>query len=287
MLVTILAVSGCAETSPSSPDRAAEVAVNFISSATTRTIVLEITGTGIQGRILQNISIDATGRGNTQIVIPTGAARRFLVTALDTFRMVTHKADTTLDVRAEGRTTLVLQLHPTFSKVGLTARNLPAGIAVYNGDGSANNIFRGTFCLATPLQSLTSTEIQNRGYWQNCKPFPSDTILMTTGESMSFQAYGTIPCIDGGAVYYCSTPHWLSHASSNPAILESNRGEGPTEDNYRYVSPTIGISAKKPGLADLVLVAGENSASPTATFPIVRKAGETAVRLHFKVQAPQ
>lgn len=120
------------------------VRVRLLSPTTVRSVIVQVTGTGITGEIAANITIDSLGQGTATLPVPAGGARRFRFTALDTFRIATHAADTTLDL-AGGTRALAVQLTPLLARVGVsvTPGSPSFFVSMYDDDNIARSVYFG------------------------------------------------------------------------------------------------------------------------------------------------
>lgn len=117
-LVTTL-VSGCAS-EPAGLASSATVRVSFLAPSTVRTLVLEVSGPGIDPAVILNIPVSPDSTASESIVVSAGSARRFVVTALDTTGVPSHRADTTLSLMTGTQPELVLRLRPLSTQLGIT-----------------------------------------------------------------------------------------------------------------------------------------------------------------------
>lgn len=112
-------VLSCTE-APAGPAGRATVSMNFLSPATVRLIVVEVTGPGISPAVVANfpVAADSTARGTLDL--PAGSGRRFVVSAVDSAGVTTHRADTTLTLQAGVNPALAIRLEPLAAALSMT-----------------------------------------------------------------------------------------------------------------------------------------------------------------------
>ena len=111
---------GCTERLPTEMGLVAEVIVHALTPATVRTLVVAVSGPGIDPEIVVNIPVGADSVARDTLVVPAGSGRRFVITAVDTAGVATHRGDTTITLVPGVNSPLAIVLRPLASSVGIT-----------------------------------------------------------------------------------------------------------------------------------------------------------------------
>jgi len=98
------------------------VTMRFITPATVRSLVVEVSGPGIDPSVLANVPVTGDSIATQSLSLSSGSARRFVVSAVDTGGVTTHRADTTLTLQPDAHVGLSLWLEPLETTVGITVR---------------------------------------------------------------------------------------------------------------------------------------------------------------------
>jgi hypothetical protein len=117
-LLIAVALAAC-NSEPTAPVRESAVMVDFLAPSTSRTLVLEISGPGIAPRITRNLPVAPDSTARDSFVLPSGSGRRFVVTALDSLGIPTHRADTTVALLPSASTELAMSLRPLSTRLGI------------------------------------------------------------------------------------------------------------------------------------------------------------------------
>jgi len=120
LAVSILVVTSCADTPTASVARRATLSVHALTPATIRSLVVEISGAGIDPTQLVNLPVDTAGVAAGTIETTAGSGRTIVVTAVDTAGVSTHRGDTTVTLVPGPNPPLALVLRPIGATVGLT-----------------------------------------------------------------------------------------------------------------------------------------------------------------------
>ena len=88
------------------------VMVQAILPSTVRQLVIEVSGPGIRPTLTVNVLVGADDVARDSLVVPAGSARRFVITAVDTAGMASHRADTTLALAPGPNPPLAIVLRP-------------------------------------------------------------------------------------------------------------------------------------------------------------------------------
>ena len=134
--------AACESTSATAPHVATtNIQIQFITPATVRKIVVDVTGPGIEPALVFNIpvAVDSIARGSIQV--PTGSRRRFVVSAFDSAGILTHRADTTTNVVSGATNALSLQVEPLTVSLPVTVTFGGSRITVQ--DTSSRTIYLG------------------------------------------------------------------------------------------------------------------------------------------------
>jgi len=121
LLIIVAMVAGaCASDAPTAPARPAEVVVNFLTPATVRRVTIQVSGPGISPPVVVNMTVGADSIASGSLTLSAGSARRFVVTAVDSAGVTTHRADSTITLLEGPNPPLALRLDPLPSSVGIT-----------------------------------------------------------------------------------------------------------------------------------------------------------------------
>ena len=107
-LVPVLLACGDAPTEPT----VASVRLQALTSATTKTIIVEISGPDISPSVIVNIPVGADAVARDSLRIPAGSSRQLSLTAVDSAGVQTYRADTTITLRAGVNPSITIQLKP-------------------------------------------------------------------------------------------------------------------------------------------------------------------------------
>lgn len=99
---------------------AAQLVVYAITPATVRTLIVQISGPGIDPEIVVNIPVGADSVARDTLEVPAGSGRRFIITAVDTAGIATHRGDTTVTLVPGVNPPLSIVMRPLASSVGIT-----------------------------------------------------------------------------------------------------------------------------------------------------------------------
>lgn len=116
----LILLTGCADAGLTEPRLAAAVVVNALTPATTRTLVIEVTGAGIDPGFVVNVPVGADSVARGMLSIPSGSSRRFEVTAVDTAGVSTHSGVASVNLVPGPNPPLAITLAPLSSSVGIT-----------------------------------------------------------------------------------------------------------------------------------------------------------------------
>lgn len=130
-------LAACAD-APSAVGRPATVMLNFLTPATVRTVVVEVSGPGVAPGVVLNILVGSDSTARDTLTLSAGAGRRFVFSAFDSSGIATHRADTTIRLSSGTNAPLAVRLTPLASSVGLTVTFGGARVTV--GDTSARSI---------------------------------------------------------------------------------------------------------------------------------------------------
>jgi len=118
-LVVAVGVAACSADGPLSGGRVSTVTMRFLTPATVKSLIVEVTGPGIDPAVVMNIAVGADTVATGSLTLPSGSARRFVVTAVDTAGVQTHRADTTLTLQPGANPNLAMRLEPLPSTLGI------------------------------------------------------------------------------------------------------------------------------------------------------------------------
>jgi len=140
VLATVL-FAACAADSPLGGARASTVTMRFRTPATVQSLIVEVTGPGIDPSVVLNIPVGADTVATGSLTLPSGSARRFVVTAVDTAGVQTHRADTTITLQPGANPSLAMRLEPLPSMLGITVTF--GGVRLVVPDTSLLELFVG------------------------------------------------------------------------------------------------------------------------------------------------
>jgi hypothetical protein len=118
-LLTLATLVSCAE-GPLEGAREAQVTMHFLTPATVRSLVVQVSGPGIDPPVIVNIPVGADSTAADTLELPAGSGRRFVVSAVDSAGVTTHRADTTITLEAGTNPPLAIRLDPLPSSLGVT-----------------------------------------------------------------------------------------------------------------------------------------------------------------------
>jgi len=119
-LVVAVGMAACSADGPLGGGRVSTVTMRFLTPATVKSLIVEVTGPGIDPAVVMNIEVGADTVATGSLTLPSGSARRFVVTAVDTAGVQTHRADTTITLQAGANPSLAMRLEPLPSTLGIT-----------------------------------------------------------------------------------------------------------------------------------------------------------------------
>jgi len=119
-LVVAVGVVACSADGPLGGGRVSTVTMRFLTPATVKSLIVEVTGPGIGPAVVLNIPVGADTVATGSLTLPSGSARRFVVTAVDTAGVQTHRADTTITLQPGATPNLAMRLTPLASTLGIT-----------------------------------------------------------------------------------------------------------------------------------------------------------------------
>ena len=105
---------------PLSGGRVSTVTMRFLTPATVQSLIVEVTGPGIDPAVVLNIPVGTGNVATGSLTLPAGSARRFVVRAVDTAGVHTHRADTTVTLQPGANPNLAMRLTPLASSLGIT-----------------------------------------------------------------------------------------------------------------------------------------------------------------------
>lgn len=111
---------GCVPDQLTAPTATAEVIVLAHATGSTAGLVVDVSGPGINPAMLFNIAVGQDGVARETLSVPSGGGRRFVVTAIDTLGIATHRADTTVALAPGPNPGLALVLQPVVASVRVT-----------------------------------------------------------------------------------------------------------------------------------------------------------------------
>lgn len=119
-VLTGLSLLGCHADVATAPPDSSHVAVEAKALASTAGLTVEVSGPGIDPGLLFNIAVGHDGTARDTLTVPSGGGRRFVVTAVDTLGVATHRADTTVTLAPGPHPGIALVLRPLNTTVGVT-----------------------------------------------------------------------------------------------------------------------------------------------------------------------
>jgi len=119
-LVVAFGMVACSADGPLGGGRVSTVTMRFLTPATVQSLIVEVTGPGIEPAVVLNIDVGADTVATGSLTLPSGSARRFVVTAVDTAGVQTHRADTTITLQPGTNPNLAMRLEPLPSTLGIT-----------------------------------------------------------------------------------------------------------------------------------------------------------------------
>ena len=119
LLIVSFGLLSCAE-GPVALDGPAQVTVDFLTPATVRTIIVEVSGPGLTPPTVLNIPVGPDTVARQTIELTAGASRRIVVSAADTGGVITHRGDTTIALRAGVNPPLAIRLVPLDASMSIT-----------------------------------------------------------------------------------------------------------------------------------------------------------------------
>lgn len=115
-----MGIAACAVDPLTAPSESSRVVVLAQVRGSTAGIVVEVSGPGISPSLLFNLDVGLDSVAADTITVPSGGGRRFIVTAVDTFGVATHRGDTTIALVPGVPHALALVLRPLATSVGVT-----------------------------------------------------------------------------------------------------------------------------------------------------------------------
>jgi len=119
-LVVAVGVVACSADGPLGGGRVSTVTMRFLTPATVQSLIVEVTGPGITPAVVLNIPVGTDTVATGSLTLPSGSERRFVVTAVDTAGVQTHRADTTITLQPGANPSLAMRLEPLPSSLGIT-----------------------------------------------------------------------------------------------------------------------------------------------------------------------
>lgn len=118
-MVLVVGLASCAE-GPLETAREATVTMRFLTPATVRALIVDVSGPGIEPAVTVNVEVGPDTVATRTLTLPAGSARRFVVTAVDTAGVATHRADTTITLQAGTNPALAMRVAPLSGTLGIT-----------------------------------------------------------------------------------------------------------------------------------------------------------------------
>lgn len=158
-VLALAVLAACAGDGPAGgTGAAATLVVNFLTPATTRTVVVTVSGPGITPDVIVNAPVGADSTSRVTLELPAGSGRRIVVSAMDTTGVTTHRADTTVRLVAGSNPPIALRMAPLASSLGLTVSFSGARVSV--SDTSARALTPGdTLRIIATGQTASGTAI--------------------------------------------------------------------------------------------------------------------------------
>lgn len=110
----------CAVEETTAPAAESQVIVRAQALSSTAGLVVDISGPGISPALIFNIPVGTNSVASDTLSVPAGGGRRFVVTAIDTLGVATHRADTTIALVPGVQTPLALVMRTLSTNVGVT-----------------------------------------------------------------------------------------------------------------------------------------------------------------------
>jgi len=118
MLLMVLSSAGCQREILLS-EETTNVVINASVLSSTAGLTVDISGPGIEPSLLFSLPAASNGQVNDTIEVPSGGGRRFVVTAIDTNGIATHRADTTVALQPGVLRSLALFLRSLRAPIAL------------------------------------------------------------------------------------------------------------------------------------------------------------------------
>ena len=112
LMLACAVLAACVGDVPTALRTLSDVRVHALTPATIRSLVVEVTGPGIAPAVLVNLPVGPDHIASGTLQVPAGSARRFVVTAVDTAGLTTHRGDTTLTLHPGVSAPLAIVMHP-------------------------------------------------------------------------------------------------------------------------------------------------------------------------------
>lgn len=279
VLAAVLVGISCEGTAPTAVSGKATVTMRLLTSATVRSIVVEISGPGLEPPVVINVPVSADSVGTDAVVLPAGSARRFVATAFDTGGVATHRADTTITLVGGSNPPLVLRLTELEADLGVTVTFSGASVTV--PDTSTRVLQAGdTARIEATGRTATGALITAEGLvWAATNP----AILGVSGGLITARRAGTASVVVSyrGATVRVpvtvqgATPSDFSLAPNGVTILCPAAPVGAT-------GVVNGVTYTKRDRAGLVALVDANDFAPLAT---TCTSGVTDLRLLFNAKA--
>lgn len=119
-LLSVFLIGACGGDGPIGPSRPALITFNFLTPATVASVIVEISGPGIEPSVTLNIPVGPDSVARDTVSVSAGSGRRITVTAVDTAGIQTHRADTTVMLVSGANPSMSLRLIPLSSTLGIT-----------------------------------------------------------------------------------------------------------------------------------------------------------------------
>jgi len=225
LLAVVVLTAACAD-APLAPSREGRVLVNFLTPATVRTVVVEVTGPGITPAIVLNIPVGIDSTARDTIVVTAGSGRRFTVTAFDSAGVATHRADTTISLLGGVNPPLAVRVVPLSSTLGLTVTF--GGIRLTVVDTATRRLTIG--------ESDTVSAI---AWGADGAPIPSDSLVWgTSNPAIVTVARGAITALRPGSALISVG---YRGASARIAVEVTDGGAPPSSDALLVSFPGISV----------------------------------------------
>jgi hypothetical protein len=139
--MSVIGIISCSSDAPSAHKLPATMSVNFLTPATIRAVIVEVTGPGINPPIFANFAVGNDSIASGNLTIPAGTNRRIVVIAMDTAGIITHRADTTVTLVPGANPNIKLWLEPLVGNFGITIAF--GGTKLVVPDTSTRRVFVG------------------------------------------------------------------------------------------------------------------------------------------------